>query len=123
MCWPISSKLPDVKLPIVVKNIAKGKHGSDSRTYDAQGRFVPAKFEETFSKHAHAHDDSLTSDELMEMLKANRQTNDFKGSAASFTKWKLLYDLSKDKDRLLHKDTVRAIYDGSLFYQLEKGRK
>ncbi|XP_044478273.1 probable peroxygenase 5 isoform X1 [Mangifera indica] len=117
------SKLPDVKLPIVVKNIAKGKHGSDSGTYDAQGRFVPAKFEEIFSKHAHAHDDSLTSDELMEMLKTNRQPNDFKGWVASFAEWKLLYDLSKDKDGLLHKDTVRAIYDGSLFYQLEKGRK
>ncbi|XP_044494548.1 probable peroxygenase 5 [Mangifera indica] len=117
------SKLPDVKLPIVVKNIAKGKHGSDSGTYDAQGRFVPAKFEEIFSKHAHAHDDSLTSDELMEMLKTNRQPNDFKGRVASFAEWKLLYDLSKDKDGLLHKDTVRAIYDGSLFYQLEKGRK
>ncbi|XP_044494404.1 probable peroxygenase 5 [Mangifera indica] len=117
------SKLPNVKLPIVVKNIAKGKHGSDSGTYDAQGRFVPAKFEEIFSKHAHAHDDSLTSDELMEMLKTNRQPNDFKGWVASFAEWKLLYDLSKDKDGLLHKDTVRAIYDGSLFYQLEKGRK
>ncbi|XP_044494538.1 probable peroxygenase 5 [Mangifera indica] len=116
-------KLPNLKLPIVVKNIAKGKHGSDSGTYDAQGRFVPAKFEEIFSKHAHAHNDSLTSNELMEMLKANRQPKDFQGWAASLAEWKVFYNLCKDKDGLLHKDTVKAIYDGSLFYQLEKGKK
>ncbi|XP_044478281.1 probable peroxygenase 5 [Mangifera indica] len=119
----IESKLPDLKLPIVVKNVVNAKHGSDTGTYDAQGRFVPEKFEEIFSKHAHAHSDSLTWDELMEMLKANRQPNDFQGWVASFAEWKPFYDLCKDNDGLLHKDKVRAIYDGSIFSQLEKGRK
>lgn len=39
-------------------------------------RFVPEKFEEIFQKHAHANPDGLTSIELMEMLKANRDPND-----------------------------------------------
>ena len=30
----------------------------------------------------------------------------------------MLYDLAKDKDGRLLKDTVRAVYDGALFYQL-----
>jgi peroxygenase len=31
-------KAPAFKLPIYVKNIHKGKHGSDSGVYDANGR-------------------------------------------------------------------------------------
>jgi peroxygenase len=30
----------------------------------------------------------------------------------------MLYDLAKDKDGRLQKDTARAVYDGALFYQL-----
>lgn len=39
---------------------------------------------------------------------------------ASYTEWKILYVLCKDKNGLLHKETVRAVYDGSLFEQMEK---
>lgn len=41
---------------------------------------------------------------------------------ASYTEWKILYVLCKDKDGLLHKDTIRAVYDGSLFEKMEKER-
>lgn len=33
-----NEKAPAFKLPIYVKNIQKGKHGSDSGVYDANGR-------------------------------------------------------------------------------------
>jgi peroxygenase len=39
-----------------------------------------------------------------------------------FTEWKVLYSLCKDKDGFLHKDTVKAVYDGSLFERLEQER-
>ena len=42
-------------------------------------RFIPLKFEEIFSKVAHTHANSLTSDELKAMLKANREPKDYKG--------------------------------------------
>lgn len=42
-------------------------------------RFVPSKFEEIFGKHARTHEDALTSDELQEMLKSNRQPKDYRG--------------------------------------------
>ncbi|KAF1889955.1 hypothetical protein Lal_00025285 [Lupinus albus] len=45
---------------------------------------------------------------------------DTEGRLASFVEWKILYVLAKDKDDLLTKETVRAVYDGSLFQQLEK---
>ncbi|BFG17268.1 putative peroxygenase 4 [Prunus yedoensis var. nudiflora] len=115
-------KFPSPLLPIEVKNIHKAKHGSDSGVYDSHGRFVPSKFEEIFCKHAHTHIDALTSDELMGMLKANREPKDVAGWVASWTEWKILYVLCKDKRGLLHKDTVRAVYDGSLFERMEKER-
>ncbi len=40
-----------------------------------------------------------------------------------FTEWKVLYYLCKDKDGFLHKDTVRAVYDGSLFAKMEQEKQ
>jgi peroxygenase len=40
-----------------------------------------------------------------------------------FTEWKVLYSLCKDKEGYLHKETVRAVYDGSLFTKLEQEKK
>lgn len=34
--------------------------------------------------------------------------------------WKIFYELCKDKDGLLQRDTIRALYDGSLFERLER---
>lgn len=42
-------------------------------------RFVPGKFEELFGKHALTRPNSLTSNELMGMLKANRVPKDYAG--------------------------------------------
>jgi peroxygenase len=111
-----------LSFPIEVNNIHKSKHGSDSGVYDSEGRFVPSKFEEIFNKHARTNANALTSDELNTMLKANRVPKDFAGWLASFTEWKILYILCKDEKGLLQKDTIRAVYDGSLFEQMEKAK-
>ncbi|XP_038985559.1 probable peroxygenase 5 [Phoenix dactylifera] len=72
-----NGSLPAITLPIIVANIAKGKHESDTGAYDTTGMFVPEKFEEIFrSMHMHTNPNALTSDELKEMLKANQQPND-----------------------------------------------
>lgn len=34
--------------------------------------------------------------------------------------WKVLYKLAKDKNGLLQKETIRSVYDGSLFEMLKK---
>nr|VDD63269.1 unnamed protein product [Brassica oleracea] len=106
--------------PIEVKNIHLAKHGSDSGVYDKDGRFVASKFEEMFAKHSKTHPDALTGEELEQLLNANKEPNDRKGAIAGYTEWKMLHYLCKDKNGLLHKETVRAAYDGSLFEQLEK---
>ncbi|XBH98919.1 hypothetical protein VPH35_128363 [Triticum aestivum] len=111
------------KFPIYVKTIQQGKHGSDTDVYDTNGRFVPEKFEEIFKKHAHTRPDALTSKELGEMLKANRDPKDFKGRVGAFGEWRLLYFLCKDKEGFLHKETMKAVYDGSVFEKLEREKK
>ncbi|CAN6164383.1 unnamed protein product [Urochloa humidicola] len=120
---PENEKTSPFKLPIYVKNIHKGKHGSDSGVYDANGRFDPKKFEEIFKKNAHTRPDALSGKELQGLLQSNREPKDFKGWLGGFTEWKVLYYLCKDKDGFLHKDTVRAVYDGTLFERLEKEGK
>ncbi|KAJ9708515.1 hypothetical protein PVL29_000516 [Vitis rotundifolia] len=115
-------KFPSLLLPIEIKNIHMAKHGSDSGVYDCEGRFVPSKFEEIFTEHARANSNALTSDELLAMLKYNRVPKDYNGWLASWTEWKILYFLCKDKNGLLHKETIRAVYDGSLFDRMQEDR-
>ncbi|KAK9276751.1 hypothetical protein L1049_006287 [Liquidambar formosana] len=78
-------KFPSLLFPIEVKNIQRAKHGSDSGVYDTEGRFVPSKFEEIFGKHARTNANTLTSDELMGMLKANREPKNYTGWVAAWT--------------------------------------
>ncbi|OAY29286.1 probable peroxygenase 4 isoform X2 [Manihot esculenta] len=115
-------KYPSLLFPIDVQNIHLAKHGSDSGVYDHNGRFLHEKFEAIFRKYAHTHPDALTSGELMAMLRANRELKDYTGWLSSWSEWKTLYVLCKDSDGLLQKETMRALYDGSLFEHLEKQR-
>lgn len=118
----LPSYIPSPLLPIYIENIHRCKHGSDSETYDTEGRFEPSKFDAIFSKYAKTHPNALTSQELGTMLKANRNLTDFNGWILSWTEWQLLYALGKDEDGLLHRETIRGVYDGSVFEKLEKER-
>uniref|UniRef100_J3LGT9 EF-hand domain-containing protein n=1 Tax=Oryza brachyantha TaxID=4533 RepID=J3LGT9_ORYBR len=73
---------------IYVENIHKGVHGSDTRVYDSEGRFVDEKFDEIFTKHAKTVPDGLTFDELGEMVRANREPKDYKGWIGAWTEWR-----------------------------------
>ncbi|CAL0318486.1 unnamed protein product [Lupinus luteus] len=116
-------KSPSPLFPIEVQNIKLGKHGSDTGAYDTEGRFVDSKFEEIFTKHAKKNPNSMTFDELMEMIKSNRVPKDYKGWLASYVEWKILHVLAKDKNGLLTKESIRGVFDGSLFFQKEKEGK
>ncbi|EFH69529.1 hypothetical protein ARALYDRAFT_472583 [Arabidopsis lyrata subsp. lyrata] len=106
--------------PIDVKNSHLCMHGSDTDVYDDDGRFVESKFEEIFKKHARTHKGALTAEEIQKMLKTNRDPFDITGWLSDYGEWKILHNLAKDKNGLLSKDSVRDIYDGSLFEKLEK---
>ncbi|GKA24245.1 probable peroxygenase 4 isoform X1 [Tanacetum coccineum] len=107
-------KFPDLLFPIEIKNINMAKHGSDSGSYDTHGRFVASKFEEIFLNYARTNSDALTSCEVDDFLKGNREPKDYGGWIGSLAEWKILYYLAKDKNGFLQRDTIRGVYDGRL---------
>ncbi|KAF7041686.1 hypothetical protein CFC21_051443 [Triticum aestivum] len=115
--------MPSPLLSIHIKNIHRGKHGSDSETYDTEGRFEPAKFDAIFSKFGKTRPNALSEDEINAMLKHNRNMYDFLGWAAANLEWKLLHKVAKDKEGFLQREIVRGAFDGSLFERLQESKK
>lgn len=100
--------------------------GSDSEVFDTEGRFVPEKFEEIFSKFDKDNKGGLTWPELKEFLKANRNLYDWFGATASILEWTVTWWLAKQpyKDtEVLPKNAIRGQYDGSLFYTIAAERE
>eukprot|EP00898_Chlorokybus_atmophyticus_P005415 jgi/Chlat1/5875/Chrsp4S06387 len=115
--------LPSPAFTILVKNIHHAKHGSDSEVYDTEGRFVPYKFEDIFSKYDRQNKGALTFPEIMAMVKGNRNVADFFGWFGAIFEWGTTYLLCKDERGLVSKERIRGVYDGSLFTQMELARK
>jgi peroxygenase len=120
--WRLTSLL----FPIYTDNISKARHGSDSLVYDYEGRFQPVKFEEIFTKFDKGGKLGLAKDELMGMIKHNKQMLDNFGNFASWTEWSLAFNLFSEMRpdpenpakniQVFPKDRIRGIYDGSIFY-------
>ncbi|KAK4080360.1 hypothetical protein Trihar35433_1465 [Trichoderma harzianum] len=118
----VSGLLPDPFFRIYLKNIHKSKHGSDSGTYDNEGRFVPQKFEDMFSKYADDKD-YITVRDVFNMLKGQRLLADPFGWAAVSIEWFTTYILLWPEDGRMKKEDIRKLYDGSLFDEMAKERK
>ncbi|KAF2853743.1 caleosin domain-containing protein [Plenodomus tracheiphilus IPT5] len=66
-----SGWLPDPFFRLFLANVHKDKHGSDTGTYDHEGRFMPQRFEDIFAKYAGGRD-YLTIWDLSNVLKGQR---------------------------------------------------
>lgn len=107
--------IPSPLFPINLDRMHRTKHGSDSEVYDTEGRFVPEKFEEIFSKFDRENKGGLSWRDIQEMVYANMNVNDFVGWIAGRLEWWTLYYLCKDERGLVSKEKVRGMYDGSIW--------
>jgi len=108
--------LPDPLFRLKIKNLHRTKHGSDTHTFDQEGRFHPALFENIFTKYDRENKGGLTFMDGMRMLHGNRVVADFAGYLAGFVEWVLTYFLVA-KDGVVYKEDMRKVYDGSIFFE------
>ncbi|OAY25299.1 probable peroxygenase 5 [Manihot esculenta] len=116
-------KFPNLLFPIEIENIRFGKHGSDTDIYDKNGRFDEEKFEAIFRNYARTHPDALTAREVTKMRRGNKEPKDLFGWVSAWGEWVVTYPLFKDENGLLHKETLRAVYNGTAFREREKELK
>ncbi|KAG9299463.1 hypothetical protein G9A89_009416 [Geosiphon pyriformis] len=101
---------PNPLLYIYTENINKCKHGSDSETYDTEGRYVPEKFEEIFTKYDRDNKGGLSIWDIGRLCYGNGNVLDIFGWLAMIFEWGTTYFLAQ-KDGILYKEDVRAQYD------------
>ena len=109
----------DPRLRVHTSNVHKGKHGSDSGVYDTEGRFVPQKFEELFTKWDRDGKGAVSFNELWQMTSDLKCVMDPFGWFAAKFEWFIVYLLCADEQGLVSREKIRGVYDGSLFYQVE----
>jgi len=116
--------LPDPFFRIIVANVHRNKHGSDSMTFDAEGRFRPQHFEDFFAKYDKDNKKGLTKGDIATALRGQAFAWDFFGCSAAFLEWTATYLLLWPQDGVMKKDDVRRVMDGSIFYEkAEKYKK
>ncbi|KAJ3035051.1 hypothetical protein HDV00_004377 [Rhizophlyctis rosea] len=107
-CWFLNPYLLTGRIDI--KNIDRGKHGSDTGVYDTEGRFVPERFEEKSGMYGK---------DLFHMIRGNMVILDLFGWSATSLEWLALWLLCHDENGFLDKEILRGVYDGTLFDQME----
>ncbi|KAH8725505.1 Caleosin related protein-domain-containing protein [Phaeosphaeriaceae sp. PMI808] len=113
--------LPDPLFRINLKNMHRTKHGGDTGTYDNEGRYIPQKFEEIFTKYADGRD-YLTIYDIINMLKGQRNVSDPIGWGGAMFEWGATYLMLWPEDGRIMKEDIRAIFDGSIFYVIAERR-
>ncbi|KAJ9133902.1 Caleosin-domain-containing protein [Coniochaeta hoffmannii] len=117
----LPSVIPDPLFRIYIANIHRCKHGSDSGAYDNEGRFVPQKFEDIFSKYGPG--DGLTIWDLWDFHRGQRVLVDPLGWFGQVFEWVATYLMIWPEDGKMKKEEIRGIFDGSFFYTIAARRR
>ncbi|GET01012.1 caleosin domain protein [Rhizophagus clarus] len=108
-----------IAVGVINGTLYKAKHGSDSETFDTEGRFVPEKFEEVFSKYDRDNKGGLSFNDIVQIIRGNANAFDPYGWIAASFEWGTLYFLC-EKDGIVSKEDLRSCFDGTLFYRMEQ---
>jgi len=108
-------------LTVYTANIHKGKHDSDTDSYDTKGEFNQAEFDDIFVKYDEDGDDALTESEFEAFYRGNRE--DAASSTVSTFEFDLLMEIAGEWryvdggwTQALTRQKLIEFYDGSLFY-------
>ncbi|KAK9708296.1 hypothetical protein K7432_009714 [Basidiobolus ranarum] len=112
--------LPSPFFYIYVKNIRRGKYGSDSGVYDEEGRLAKNKFEEIFQKFDTEKKGALTLTQCYHWTESSRRMLDPVGWAIAKIKFGLLW-LIASRNGLVTRETLESMYDGTLFEKMAAG--
>lgn len=118
----VSGFLPDPFFRIYVARIHRDKHGSDSGSFDPEGRFEPQQFEDIFAKYASGDKQGITLVEIFRFINGRRVVMDIFGLIAVIFEWMATYILLWPEDGRMKKEDIRGVYDGSLFYEISARR-
>ncbi|KAK5216429.1 hypothetical protein LTR47_008662 [Exophiala xenobiotica] len=110
--------LPDPFFRIYLDRVYKCKHGSDSMTFDTEGRFTPQHFENIFAKYDRDNKGGLTFGDVWSFWKGQRMVLDVFGINATLLEWTAVYLLLWPDDGIMKKEDIRGVYDGSIFYRM-----
>lgn len=114
--WPtLKHWLPHPFFPIYLDRANRTRHGSGSEVFDTEGRFVPQKFEEIFSKYDRDNKGGLSWRNIQEMVYNNLNAYDVFGWGAERLEWYATYLLLKDERGIVTKEKIRGMYDGSVW--------
>lgn len=107
--------IPDPFFRIYVNRLHRAKHGSDSMSFDNEGRFRPQMFEDFFSKYDRGNKGGLDARDLVHAIKGQMLVFDLFGWTAVVGEWLATYLLLWPEDGILRKEDVRRVFDGSIF--------
>ncbi|KAK3936724.1 putative peroxygenase 3 [Diplogelasinospora grovesii] len=113
------SYIPDPWFRVYIGSMHKAKHGSDSGTYDKEGRFLPQMFEDMFSKFDSDQDGRLGTKDLLDMIHGHRLAADPFGWFAAYFEFGATW-LLVQKNGKVEKEDLRQIYDGSIFFRIRE---
>jgi len=105
---------------IHIANIHRCKHGSDTQVYDKEGKLLDEKLEEMFRKYDTDKDGKLGLMDIFWMTESTRAVFDPFGWLMEKLYWLLFWFIASNDQRMVTKEQIRGMYDGSLWYQLEE---
>ncbi|GJE86773.1 caleosin domain-containing protein [Phanerochaete sordida] len=118
--------LPDPFFRIYIKDVNGAKHGSDTGTYDHEGRFRAQQFADFFSKYGEQLSDGswgITYPDALKGARGQRCVNDPFGWLAELFEWTATWLTIWPHDGIMRMEDVRGVYDGSYFFKIAGERR